>query len=85
VINELRAANSAYGNKIAFVRVNWDKHRRSPISKDFNVFRQSTLVTLANDGEIGRLVAQTDRSKIKGLLDRALAASRAGNGASCSG
>lgn len=85
MISELRAANSAYDEKIAFVNVNWDEHRGSPIAKDLNIVRRSTLVAMAGDGEVGRLVAQTARAKIMALLDGALAASRAGEAASCTG
>lgn len=72
MIKALRAANSAYDDKITFVHVDWDKHRQSPISRDLKVRYQSTLVMLKGDGEAGRLVAQTGEAKIKGLLDKAL-------------
>jgi hypothetical protein len=52
--------------------VDWDKYRRAPISKQFKVRRQATLVMLKADGEVGRLVAATSEASIKALLDKAL-------------
>lgn len=71
MIEALRTANVGYEKKIAFVYVDWDKHRRSKISKDLGVFRQSILVMLTDKGEVGRLVAQTSEGAIKRLLDTA--------------
>lgn len=68
----MRAANSAYDDKITFVHVDWDKHRNEPVSRELKVRYQSTPVMLKGDGEMGRLVAQTDSGKFKGLLDKAL-------------
>jgi hypothetical protein len=85
VIKALRAANGVYEDKVAFVNVNWDTHRRSRISKDLRIPRQATLVVLTGEGEIGRLVAETRKAAIKGLLDKALATARAGDATSCSG
>ena len=72
MIKALRADNSAYEGKITFVDVDWDKYRRAPIALKLKVFRQSTLVMLKGDGEIGRLVAATGEVAIKDLLDKAL-------------
>jgi thioredoxin 1 len=52
--------------------VDWDKHRNEPVSKELQVRYQSTRVMLKGDEEMGRLVAQTDSGKFKGLLDKAL-------------
>ncbi len=72
MIKALRAANSAYDEKITFVYVDWDKYKRAPISKKYKIRYQSTLVMLTGEGEIGRLISQTSEAKIKGLLDKAL-------------
>ena len=79
MIGNLRAANANYERNIAFVYVDWDKHSRSAITKELNVYRQSTLVMMTNKGELGRLVAQTSESSIRGLLDKA--PPRSGGGA----
>lgn len=72
MIRALRDANSTYEDKITFIHVDWDKYRRAPISKQFKVRRQATLVMLKADGEVGRLVAATSEASIKALLDKAL-------------
>ena len=72
MIKALRAANSAYDEKITFVYVDWVEHRGEPVSKKHKVFRQSTLVLLKGADEVGRVVAQTSTAAIKGLLDKAL-------------
>jgi hypothetical protein len=71
VIGDLRAANTEYDQKIAFVYVDWDVHSRSPVSQDLKIYRQSTLVMLGQKGELGRIVAQTSQGVIQGLLDKA--------------
>ncbi len=72
VIKALRAANSAYNDKITFVYVDWDKYSRAPVSKQHKVFGRTTLVMLKGEGEIGRLYSETSEARIKGLLDKAL-------------
>ena len=42
--------------------------------KELNIPRRSTLVVLKGDKELGRVVAETGRDKIKALMDTALAA-----------
>ena len=71
MISQLRDANAGYDQKIAFVYVDWDKHARSPVSRDLGIPRQSTLVMMTDKGEVGRIVAQTGTSEIQGLLDKA--------------
>ena len=71
MIKALRTANTEYDRNIAFFYVDWDTHSRSPITKDLDVSRQSTLVMITDKGEVGRLVAQTSKVAIKGLLDSA--------------
>lgn len=74
VITALWEENPAYVEKITFIEVNWDEYGRSELSKAMNIPRRSTLVAIAPDRtEIGRIVAQTSRDDIKGLMDKALA------------
>lgn len=74
-INALRAENPAYDQGIMFVRVNWDSFRRHEVTTSRGVPRRSTLVLLRGDQELGRLVADTRKGRIKELLDLGLAAS----------
>ena len=74
VITALWEENPAYLEKITFIDVDWDTYGRSELSGALNIPRRSTLVAIAPDRtEIGRLVAQTARDDIKGLMDNALA------------
>jgi len=82
VIGKLRAANTEYDQNIAFVYVDWDIHRLSPISRSMRVNFQSTLVMMSESGEIDRVVGQTSTGAIQGLLDKAPA--RAKNAEACS-
>ena len=72
VINALRAENPAYDTAMTFVRVDWDDFRRHEVTTSRQVPRRSTLLLLRGDAELGRIVAGTSESQIKGLLDRAL-------------
>ncbi len=74
VIASLMAENPAYADNIAFVRVDWDDHRRAPLTRRLGVPRRSTLIVLKGEAELGRLIAQTGRDPIKALMDAALAA-----------
>lgn len=85
MIEALRAGDSAYNDKIAFVYVDWDTYSRQAISRDLRVSRQSTMVMMADGGEVGRLVAQTSKATIKDLLDKGVASARADNAAACAG
>ena len=88
MIGALRSADGAYDEKIAFIDVDWDDHRRSPIAKKLKIIRQSTLVMFTgkrvDEGEAGRLFTRTAEAEIKGLLDKGLQAKPAG-GKPCSG
>ena len=77
MIGTLRANNAEYDKKIAFIYADWDAHSNSPVSRNLKITRQSTLVMLTGNGEVGRLVAQTSTSAIKGLLDKAPARNNA--------
>lgn len=74
VIEALWAENPEYEARITFIEVDWDTYARSELTAALAIPRRSTLVAIAPDRtEIGRLVAQTRRDDIKGLMDRALA------------
>jgi thiol:disulfide interchange protein len=60
----------AYKN-ITVMRVDWDTYRDKQIVKDMKIPRRSTLVLVKGNKELGRIVAQTSESAIKGLLDKA--------------
>lgn len=77
VINALMQDNPDYAAHVAFVNVDWDKFGKSALVRDLKVPRRSTLVVLKGDQELGRLVADTGKDAIKGLMDTALAAARA--------
>jgi thiol-disulfide isomerase/thioredoxin len=72
VINALKSNNPAYEEKIVFINVDWDQYSKSELSKELRIPRRSTLVALKGDQELGRLVAQTSRKRIKALMDAAL-------------
>ncbi len=71
-LKALRQNNPAYDAAMTFVAVDWDDYGRHPVSRSRNIPRRSTLVLLRGDEEIGRLVAQTGRNAIKGLMDQGL-------------
>lgn len=79
----MRSTNGAYDDGIAFIDVDWDRHRSSPIAKNLRVYHRSTLVMLTSEGEVGRLLARIDKGLIKRLLDRGLETTEAGS-KSCS-
>ena len=79
MIEALRSENNAYDKKIAFVEIDSDQHRSSPISKEYKVYRQSTLVIVTGEGEAGRLLARTEKATIKDLLDKGLKATPVGS------
>ncbi|MDA7425173.1 thioredoxin family protein [Thalassococcus lentus] len=77
VINALLEENPDYASKIVFIDVDWDAYGKSDLVKSLKIPRRSTLVVLKGDQELGRIVAQTGRSTIKGLMDTALGAATA--------
>ncbi len=77
VLNELKAENPAYEQSITFIDIDWDTYRNAEITTSLNIPRRSTLVVLKGEEELGRLVAETGRNSIQGLMDTALAAATA--------
>lgn len=74
VLNRLKAANPAYEANITFVNIDWDQFSRAALTKRMRIPRRSTLVVLKGDQELGRIVAETAETRIKALMDVALAA-----------
>ena len=72
-INALRQEVSSYDKMIVFVYVDYDLYKEEPIVTEREVPRRSTLVLIKGSEELGRLVAETSRKKIKDLLDLGLA------------
>lgn len=77
VIQALKQENAAYEQHITFVDVDWDAYGTSDLAKSLRIPRRSTLVVLKGEAELGRIVAQTSRASIKGLMDTALGAAMA--------
>lgn len=74
ILDALKAANPDYTAKVVFINVDWDTYGRSDLVRDLKIPRRSTLVVLKGEAELGRLVADTDKDRIKALMDTALAA-----------
>jgi thioredoxin 1 len=70
VLNGLAGENPAYA-AIPIVRVDWDEHSRGDLVRQMAIPRRSTLVMMRGTTELGRLVADTRRDAIAGLLDLA--------------
>jgi len=71
VLGELQAESAAY-KSIPILKVDWDVHSRSDLAKGLAIPRRSTLVVMDGERELGRVVAQTSKSAIAALLDKAL-------------
>lgn len=71
-INQLRAENPAYDQAMTFVQVDWDQWGKAPVSTSRKIPRRSTLLVLKGNKELGRIVAGTSTSQIKGLMDMGL-------------
>ena len=72
VINALRAEDPTYDGAMTFVKVDWDTYKSHEVTTDRGVPRRSTLILLRGEEELGRLVAGTSQSQIKGLMDKGL-------------
>ncbi|WP_417207398.1 thioredoxin family protein [Antarctobacter sp.] len=77
VIKALKDKNAAYEQHITFIDVDWDAYGKSELARSLRIPRRSTLVVLKGEQELGRIVAQTSRASIKGLMDTALGAAMA--------
>ena len=68
VINALRAEDPAFDAAMIFVRVDWDQYKNHDVTVLRSIPRRSTLIVLKGGDEVGRLVAGTGQSEIKGLM-----------------
>lgn len=72
ILEELRAENPMFDEKITFVKVDWDTYSSHEIVSSRNIPRRSTLILLKGDEELGRIVAGTNTGEIKSLLELGL-------------
>jgi thioredoxin 1 len=70
VLEQLAAENGVYG-AIPILRVDWDKFGNGELAQQLAIPRRSTLVMMQGTRELGRLVAETRKARIAGLLDLA--------------
>ncbi len=70
VLDRLTAESETY-RAIPILRVDWDTYGNSDLARSMEIPRRSTLVMMRGTTELGRLVADTRRTAIAGLLDLA--------------
>lgn len=70
VLHGLAEESPSYA-AIPVLRVDWDQHSRGDLVRQMGIPRRSTLVMMVGTTELGRLVADTRRDAIAGLLDLA--------------
>ena len=70
VLDALQGESAAYA-AIPILRVDWDNYGNSELARDLAIPRRSTLVLMRGTSELGRLVAETRKDRIAGLLDLA--------------
>jgi len=66
-VSALIDSNDEY-RQVKLIKVDWDKHRRSPISSELGVRRQSTMVMFKDGAEVDRIIAQTGKNAIESLF-----------------
>ena len=71
-VSALIENNEAY-RAVTVMKVDWDKFRGEPITKELNVRRQATLVMFNDGKEVDRLISQTSADIIRQLFDKAVA------------
>ena len=72
VINSLKSRGAPYKN-VTVLEMDWDKYRGSKIGRKLRIPRRSTLIMYNGGGrEVGRIVAGTSVSQIKGLVDKGI-------------
>ena len=77
LISQIRERNPIYDKHIMFVRVDWNVYNDHEVTESRNVPRQSTLLILHGDEELGRMVGGYDINKMQGLMDLGLAKAQA--------
>jgi len=73
IVDNLRAKNPEFDEKITFITVDWDLYGRHEVATSRRIPRRSTLVLLRGDEELGRIVAGTNPGDINALLELGLA------------
>ena len=76
-IGALIGENPAYRENITFIHVDFDEYRRHEVSTSRQIPRRSTLIVLKGEDELGRIVADPNKTAIQELMDTALAAATA--------
>lgn len=71
VLDELKGESAAY-EAVPILRVDWDVYGDGELSRQLAIPRRSTLVVMSGTQELGRLVAETRKDQIAGLLDLAI-------------
>ncbi len=70
-ISTIKNANPDYAN-VKVVKVDWDQHGNSELSKSLAIPRRSTLVMFKDGKELSRVVAQTGAEPIEALFAAAI-------------
>jgi len=69
-VSALLKSNPKY-RTVRILRVDWDLHGGSDITRELKVAHQSTLLMFRGGKEIGRVVAQTSQADIEPLFEAA--------------
>ena len=72
ILTKIRENNSAYDEKMTFVKIDWDTYKGHEVTSSRNIPRRSTLLVLRGNEEIGRIIAGTDPKEIEALMDKGL-------------
>ena len=72
ILTKIRENNSAYDEKMTFVKIDWDTYKDHEVTSSRNIPRRSTLLVLRGNEEIGRIIAGTDPKEIEALMDKGL-------------
>ena len=70
-VSALMQSNPEY-SAITLLRADWDKHRKSAVTKDLRVPRRYTLVMFKDGEEIARVIAQTNKTIIEDMFKAAI-------------
>ena len=72
ILTKIRENNSAYDEKMTFVKIDWDTYKDHEVTSSRNIPRRSTLLVLRGNEEIGRIIAGTDPKEIELLMAKGL-------------
>ena len=72
ILTKIRENNSAYDEKMTFVKIDWDTYKGHEVTSSRNIPRRSTLLVLRGNEEIGRIIAGTDPKEIELLMAKGL-------------